>query len=98
MKLLFVVRAKTMRKYNFVPCFMIDRQNNCISRIIVAIVSSIANGKFLLWQNEYNFALWTKELKKTENLRWCVSLCHPHFHYKNYYSPDRCIADIYIFV
>ena len=23
---------------------------------IVAIVSSIANGKFLLWQNEYNFA------------------------------------------
>ena len=35
-----------------------DWQNICISRTIAAIVSSIAKGKFLLWQNEYNFALW----------------------------------------
>ena len=39
------------------PCYTrrIDRQNSCILWI-AAIVSSIANGKFLLWQNEYNFA------------------------------------------
>ena len=35
-----------------------DWQNNCISQTnVAAIVSSIANGKFLLWQNEHNFAL-----------------------------------------
>ena len=33
-----------------------DRQNNCILLTIAAIVSSIDNGKFLLWQNEYNSA------------------------------------------
>ena len=34
----------------------IDRQNNCILWTIAAIVSSMVNGKFLLWQNEYYFA------------------------------------------
>ena len=31
-----------------------DRQNNCILQTIATIVSSIANGKFILCQNEYN--------------------------------------------
>ena len=33
-----------------------DRQSNCILWTIAVIVSWMANGKFLLWQNEYNFA------------------------------------------
>ena len=43
-----------------------DKQNNCILQIIAAIVSSIANGKFLLWLNESvlaygpKFPIWAK--------------------------------------
>ena len=37
---------------------LIVKQNNCILRTIATIVSWIGNGKFLLWQNEYNFAWW----------------------------------------
>ena len=49
------------------------RQNNCTLWTIAAIVSSIANGKFLLRQNEYIFCLM-KRLISQQLSSFCIWL------------------------